>query len=122
MNKTIALRNIATYSKKRIKIADVSLKNYVTTDNMLQGKKGITLATNLPPQNGLIPAFEKENILVGNIRPYLKKIWFADRIGGCSADVLAFSVGKGYLPKYVYYALFRDDFFDHMMRGWKGAK
>ena len=29
-------------------------------------------------------------MLVANIRPYLKKIWLADREGGASADVLVF--------------------------------
>ena len=80
------------------------------------------MATNLPPQGSTMPAFEKNNILVANIRPYLKKIWFADRDGGCSADVLVFEVNKKFDPKYVYYSMFRDDFFDHVMRGSKGTK
>ena len=29
-------------------------------------------------------------ILIANIRPYLRKIWFANSDGGCSADVLVF--------------------------------
>jgi hypothetical protein len=28
------------------------------------------------------------DILIGNIRPYLKKIWHADRAGGTNGDVL----------------------------------
>ena len=52
----------------------------------------------------------------------MKKIWFADRDGGCSADVLVFEVNKKFDPKYVYYSMFRDDFFDHVMRGSKGTK
>ncbi len=80
------------------------------------------MAVNLPPQDGNMPSFQTENILVANIRPYLKKIWFADRPGGSSADVLVFDVKKGYHPKFVYYAMFRDDFFNHMMRGSIGTK
>ena len=59
--------------------------------------------------------------MVGNIRPYLKKIWFSDREGGASADVLVFVVKPEYCPQYVYYSMFRDDFFSHMMRGKKGS-
>ncbi|PIP10079.1 MAG: restriction endonuclease [Sulfurimonas sp. CG08_land_8_20_14_0_20_36_33] len=69
-----------------------------------------------------MPAYVKGNILIGNIRPYLKKIWFADKDGGCSADVLVIDVNDDFDSKFVYYALFRDDFFIHMMNGSKGTK
>jgi type I restriction enzyme, S subunit len=122
MSKSVKLGSAVKYSSERIAIKAVSLENFVTTDNLLQNKEGITTAVNLPPQNGMMPSFKKGNILVGNIRPYLKKIWFADRNGGCSADVLTFDVKKGYDAKFIFYTLFRDDFFDHMMRGSKGTK
>lgn len=122
MNKIVELKRVVKYNTKRTLSNNISLENFVTTDNALQNKAGITLATNLPPQGSTMPAFEKNNILVANIRPYLKKIWFADRDGGCSADVLVFEVNKKFDPKYVYYSMFRDDFFDHVMRGSKGTK
>jgi type I restriction enzyme, S subunit len=122
MSKVVRLGNIVNYSSKRIKSDVVTLESFVTTDNILQNKAGITAAINLPPQGNAMPAYQTGNILVANIRPYLKKIWFADRAGGCSADVLVFDVNKGYDPKYVYYSLFRDDFFDHVMKGSKGTK
>lgn len=122
MSKLISLHNVVKYSSNRISSKAVSLDNFITTDNILQNKTGITTATNLPPQGNAMPAYQQSNILVGNIRPYLKKIWFADREGGCSADVLVFDVYKKYDPKYVYYSMFRDDFFDHVMRGSKGTK
>jgi type I restriction enzyme, S subunit len=122
MSKLKKLKNIASYSNTRIKVSEVSIDNFITTDNLLQNKAGITRATNLPPQEGGMPAFQKNDILIGNIRPYLKKIWFSDRDGGASADVLVLNVDESYDPKYVYYALFRDDFFDHVMKGSKGTK
>lgn len=67
----------------------------------MQNKAGVTIATNLPPSENAMPAYEAGNILVGNIRPYLKKIWFANRNGGSSADVLVFDVNEGYDPKFV---------------------
>ncbi len=69
-----------------------------------------------------MPAYEKDDILIGNIRPYLKKIWSADRNGGCSNDVLVIRAKTGYSPKFLYYALLRDEFFSHMMNGKKGTK
>ena len=122
MDSIYRLSEMVTYSTNRVNIDSISIDNFVTTDNLLQNKLGLDRATNLPPQSGNIPAFKAENILVGNIRPYLKKIWFADRKGGCSADVLNFSVKEGHVPKFVYYGMFRDDFFKHMMCGSKGTK
>lgn len=122
MYKLISLHNVVKYSSNRISAKAVSLDNFITTDNILQNKAGIATATNLPPQGNAMPAYHQNNILVGNIRPYLKKIWFANRNGGCSADVLVFDVCKKYDPKFVYYSMFRDDFFDHVMRGSKGTK
>ena len=116
------LKNFCQYRSARINIKEVTLDNFVTTDNLLQNKAGIEKAINLPPQEGNIPKYYKHDILVANIRPYLKKIWFADREGGCSADVLVFEVHSDNDPKFIYYALFRDDFFNHMMKGSKGTK
>ena len=122
MSKTILLKKVAKYSDTRISIKDVSIDTFITTDNLLQNKLGITTATSLPPQDGNMTAYFTNNILIGNIRPYLKKIWYADRNGGNSADVLTLQVNKKYNSKFIYYALYRDDFFEHMMKGSKGTK
>jgi hypothetical protein len=122
MSKSLKLQRVVDYSEERIDVDKVSLENFITVDNMLPNKCGITLADNMPPQGGSLPRYKKDNILVGNIRPYLKKIWFADRDGGAAADVLIFDVKAEYYPKFVFYAMFRDDFFAHMMRGKKGTK
>jgi len=120
MNEPLLLHKTAYYSKKRINASKLSLENFITTDNILHNKCGITISS-IEPKGTLI-AFEEGDILIGNIRPYLKKIWFADRSGGCSPDVLVFKCKEGFDPKYIYYSLFRDDFFHHMMKGSKGTK
>lgn len=122
MSKSLQLRFVVDYSEERINVDQVSLENFTTVDNMLQNKCGITIAENIPPQGNTLPKYKQDNILVGNIRPYLKKIWFADREGGAAADVLIFVVKPEFHPKFVFYAMFRDDFFVHMMHGKKGTK
>lgn len=64
----------------------------------------------------------KGDILISNIRPYLKKIWLADSEGGCSTDVLAFRAKNGHSPNYLYALLMQDAFFQYMMQGSKGSK
>ena len=43
----LTLIDAVKYSKKRINIENVTLDNFVTTDNLLQNKQGITKAVNL---------------------------------------------------------------------------
>ncbi|WP_414651188.1 restriction endonuclease subunit S, partial [Escherichia coli] len=40
----------------------------------------------------------------------------------CSSDVLTFETKPGFSSKFIYYNLFQDAFFEHMMKGAKGTK
>ena len=87
---------------------------------MLPNKGGVVIANGLPVGNAV--AFAKDDVLVSNIRPYFKKIWQANKNGGCSADVLCFRKNENVDNKYFYYLLSQQSFFDHMMLGSKGCK
>lgn len=117
------LKQIAPYSTKRISFSDVETNEYISTDNMLQNCEGVR-AYNGEPNVDSVIEYQENDILVSNIRPYLKKIWFANRTGGCSPDVLVFRVKdkEKYDAHFVYYALAQDSFFEHMMLGAKGMK
>ncbi len=62
------------------------------------------------------------DVLVANIRPYLKKVWHADKEGGCSSDVLVFRAKEGYRSSFLYAVLLQDRFFEYAMKGAKGSK
>jgi type I restriction enzyme S subunit len=116
------LKHAVNYSTDRVSIDKLNLSSYISTDNLVQNKLGKTDADKLPSHNGKVTGFIENDILVANIRPYLKKIWYANMCGGSSSDVLTFRVKDTYIPKFVYYAIFRDEFFAHMMNGSKGTK
>ena len=84
------LSKIAYLVTDKIPMEDVPLTHYITTDSLLPNKKGRCFAQNLPPQKCVLTHYKSGDVLVANIRPYLKKIWLADREGGASADVLVF--------------------------------
>ena len=63
-----------------------------------------------------------DDILISNIRPYLKKIWFADFEGGCSNDVLCIKSLNQKHSYFIYYTLEQDSFFNYVMAGSKGTK
>ncbi|WP_373153569.1 restriction endonuclease subunit S [Bacteroides uniformis] len=116
------LADIAEYVTDKISSNDVSLNNYVTTDSLLQNKRGRECAQNLPPMPCALIHFQPKDILIANIRPYLKKIWFADIEGGCSSDVLVFRAKEGHFPNFLYATLMQDAFYDYVMKGVKGSK
>ena len=116
------LSSIADYVTDKISSNDIALREYVTTDCILQNKKGREIATNLPPQSCCLTRYQRSDVLIANIRPYLKKVWFADIDGGASSDVLVFRAKAGHSPSFLYAVLLQDSFFDYVMQGAKGSK
>jgi type I restriction enzyme S subunit len=116
------LKDIAKYSETRVSSKNVHLEKFVTTDSLLPNKQGRVIARNLPPKPCTLVEYHQNDILIGNIRPYLQKIWLADTDGSNSADVLTLKVDKNHNPKFVYYNLLDNSFFEHAMRGAKGSK
>lgn len=115
------LSDICEYAKEKIKISDLDENTYISTENMLPNKSGITQAASLPTQEQT-QAFMKNDVLVSNIRPYFKKIWFATFDGGCSNDVLVFRAKNGINSRFLHYVLSDDSFFDYSMATSKGTK
>ena len=115
------LSDICSYRKEKIAVAELDRGNYISTENMLPDKKRVTTATSLPTTIQT-QKYAKGDILVSNIRPYFKKIWFADKNGGCSNDVLVFKTKEGTDPRYLYYVLANDPFFEYSMATAKGTK
>ena len=116
------LSDIAEFVTDKISSSSISLDSYVTTDSLLQNKRGREQAQNLPPMQCALTNYKKGDVLVANIRPYLKKVWFADSEGGCSSDVLVFRAKNGHYPSFLYAILMQDAFFDYAMLGAKGSK
>lgn len=117
-----SLKDVAEYSKKRINFTFLNESNYVGVDNLLQNRGGKINSKHIPTE-GNSTAFLTNNILIGNIRPYLKKIWLADCDGGSNGDVLVINIyDKIIHHKYLYHILSSDEFFKYNMQHAKGAK
>ena len=115
------LSDICEYAKGKIKVSALDENTYISTENMLPNKGGITKAASLPTQEQT-QAFMKNDVLVSNIRPYFKKIWYATFDGGCSNDVLVFRAKDGVSSRFLHYVLADDTFFDYSMATSKGTK
>lgn len=116
------LKNVARYVTDKIDVALLNTPEYITTDNIIPNRGGVTECDSLP-QAVRVTRYAPGDTLVSNIRPYFKKIWYADRVSGCSNDVIVFRpINENWDHKFLYYVLSQDAFFDHMMSGANGTK
>lgn len=114
------LSDLADYSTEKVSSKELNEDNFIGTDNMLSEMKGIITA-NYVPASGFSTQYRLGDILIANIRPYFKKIWLADKSGGCSADVLCIRPKKT-RSEFIFSSLARDDFFSYNVAGSKGSK
>ena len=115
------LSDICAFRKGKVRVSSLTLKTYISTENMMPYKGGITEATSMPTME-LTQEYKKGDILVSNIRPYFKKIWQAKYDGGCSNDVLVFRGNANIDKNFLYYVLADDAFFAYSMATSKGTK
>ena len=118
---TDILSSLAYFVTKKQDVGILNENNYISNDNLINEMGGIKPSQYLP---NVISATEfiTRDILLGNIRPYFRKMWLSDREGGCSADVLVIRAKNQILSEYLYYALGNKSFFDYDMAGSKGSK
>lgn len=113
------LNQLADYGQ--VKAVNIDSDHYVGMDNMLPNMGGIVTSKYFPAETGNV-AFECGDILLGNIRPYFKKLWLSDIDGGCSPDVLAIHPKNKEISTFIFCTLGRDTFFDYDVKGCKGTK
>lgn len=119
------LGEISYYPKERIPSEELNENNYVSVENLLSNKQGKTISSSVPKSGGAIK-YIPNDILIGNIRPYLRKIWMADIIGGTNGDVVIVRIKDDFknsiIPQYLYCLLSSEDFFNYDNSFAKGGK
>jgi type I restriction enzyme S subunit len=111
------LGNVTTYSCVRKKDLESS---YICTENMKPDFGGISFYKTSEFIDGV--CYEKGDILLGNIRPYLRKAWMADRDGVCSPDVLVLKMTDKVFSDFLYNVIANEKFLKYVMKGVKGTK
>ena len=109
------------FSTTRVNSSELNEDNYVSTENMLQDYQGIVDAKSVPEDVNVI-SFSCGDILISNIRPYLKKVWKATYNGGCSSDVFVLKANDNIESDYLHYVIANDKFINFVMSGAKGVK
>lgn len=120
--KYVKLKDVAAFSEERIDVTNVTKDTFVGVDNLLQNRAGKVKSIHVP-QFGKCVSFRPGDILIGNIRPYLKKIWRATHAGGASPDVLILRANSTKIDSsYLYHILSTNSFFAYDMQFAKGTK
>ncbi len=114
-------KTISKFIDERVSIDKLNLESYVSTENLLHDYAGVTRATKLPI-SGSFTCYKKDDVLISNIRPYLKKVWSADKEGTSSNDVIVIRAGERIASNFLVFVLKNDQFIHYVMTGAKGVK
>jgi len=121
MTSSLTLADFGKFVDDRISNSNLDETTYIGNDNLLSEFQGV-IHSDYVPSNGTSSRFLPNDILIGNIRPYLKKMWLAKFSGGASNDVLVFRCTDPSEAVFVFLALTSQDFIDYSMAGSKGTK
>ena len=115
------LREVFEMPTNRISGSELQADQYISTEHILQNFEGVEPTTSMPANLSAIRFFQND-ILMANIRPYLKKIWLSDRNGGASSDVIVFHITIKSAPAFLYYELTNGQFIEYVMESIQGSK
>ncbi|QQW68773.1 restriction endonuclease subunit S [Helicobacter pylori] len=97
------------------------INHYITTDNMCQNLGGIDTLKNINIPQGKVRSFQKDDVLLSNIRLYFRKVYRAKQKGGCSSDVLVFRAK--HIDSATLFAILSSQIFtDYACSGSQGSK
>ena len=114
------IKLVSELVSEKIQSNKLSIFNYISTENLLPNFGGVIPSSKVPDLK--CSRFRKYDILLSNIRPYFKKVWFANFDGGCSNDVLVIRPKTAVLPRFLYYSLANDKFINFYNSSCKGTK
>ncbi len=115
------LEQVAIFVNEKTPLETLSINSYISTENLLPDYAGVTFASKLP-SFGNFTKYKKGDVLISNIRPYLKKVWFADKDGACSNDVIAIRANSVVSNSFLSSLLKNDAFISYIMKGAEGVK
>lgn len=97
-------------------------KNYIKVENMNKDFSGVTFLEPSLERKGIV--YDVGDVLMSNIRPYLRKAWLANRSGICDSDVLVFHLKDGVDidSTFLYYTIASSELVKWAMIGARGTK
>jgi type I restriction enzyme S subunit len=119
--KKLGDKDVSFFVGEKISVDKLTTDSYISTENMLPDYSGVKTASKLPT-SGSFTKFKIGDILISNIRPYLKKVWKSDKSGGASNDVFVFRSGSNVESEFLEFIIKNDEFINYVMKSVKGVK
>jgi type I restriction enzyme S subunit len=99
----VALRDVCTVVVDRREASDVDGVPYVGLEHMPSGSPRVLQRGITGSLAGQVVGFQQDDVLFGRLRPYLKKVAWADFAGVCSPEILVLRpLADRVLPGYLY--------------------
>ncbi|MGY6521503.1 MAG: restriction endonuclease subunit S [Mongoliitalea sp.] len=121
VEKKLGDKEVSSFVNEKISVNELSIDSYISTENMMSDYSGVATSSKLP-SSGNFTKFRIGDILISNIRPYLKKVWKSDKMGGASNDVLVFRSGSMVVCDFLEFTIKNDSFINYVMESAKGVK
>ena len=115
------LSQVADFPNTKVHVKKLEKSNYVSTENLIPDFGGIEKSEKIPTVE-TVTKFNKNDILISNIRPYLKKISQAHFDGGASNDIIIVRPNQDNFSIFIFAQIANNRFIDYVMQGAKGVK
>ena len=97
-----------------------TLENKVALENIEEASGRFIPTDSEFDGNGVF--FHKGDILYGKLRPYLRKVWLADKEGNAVGDIFVFRCKRNSCPEYLKWLFLSEDFTSRCNGSTQGAK
>jgi type I restriction enzyme S subunit len=116
-----SLADVADFVNEKVPFSSIASERYVSTENLLSDYGGVATSLKLPAADS-VTRYRVGDVLISNIRPYLKKVWHAHQDGGASNDVIVVRAKNALSSAFLASVLKSDSFISYVMLGAKGVK
>lgn len=113
------LKNLAT--NVSTKSPEISDDDFLVALENIESNTGQFIESSTEYENNGI-AFKKSHLLYNKLRPYLNKVYLAERDGICVGDIIVVECSKKLLPKFLQYKMLSDAFCSVVMSSVQGTK
>lgn len=101
-------------------IADTDFK--IAVENIESGSGKLVNTDEVKKYEGQLSAFKKGDTIFNKLRPYLHKVYFADKDGGLFGELLIIYSQGELIPEFLFYHLFSKKFIDIVDGSTQGIK
>ncbi|WP_026947069.1 restriction endonuclease subunit S [Algoriphagus marincola] len=112
---------VSSFVNQKVKVDELEDDSYVSTENLLSDFGGKVKISKLP-NSGSFNCFLPGDILLSNIRPYLKKVWLSNQKGAASNDIIIIRNNRNLDSLFFSFLLKSDRFINHIMKSAEGVK